>query len=74
MSRALDRYVSSLDYVMLTHCEEPSCYDEAMLRDDKRKWEKAMQSEMDLLHHNSTWELVNLPADKRALHANGYII
>ena len=52
---------------MLTDCEEPSCYDEAMLRDDKLKWEKAMQSEMDALHHNSTWELVNLPTGKRAL-------
>ena len=26
-----------------------------------------MQLEMDLLHHNSTWELVNLPTGKRAL-------
>ena len=67
VSKAPDRYVPSLDYVMLTDCEEPSCYDEAMLRDGKLKWERAMQSEMDLLHHNSTWKLVNLPTGKRAL-------
>ena len=42
VSTAPDRYVSSLDYVMLTDCEEPSCYEEAMLKDDKLKWERAM--------------------------------
>ena len=52
---------------MVTNCEEPSCYKEAMLREDKLKWEKAMQSEMDSLHKNSTWELVNLPTSKRIL-------
>ena len=57
-SRAPERYVPSLDYVMLTDCEEPSCYQEAMLRDDKLKWERAMQLEMDLLHKNATWDLV----------------
>ena len=67
VSRAPNHYVPSLDYFMLTDCEEPSYYEEAMLRDDKLKWEKAMQSKMDSLHHNSTWELVNLPARKRAL-------
>ena len=66
-TRAPNCYVPSLDYIMLIDCKEPSCYKEAMLRDDKLKWEKAMQSEMDSLHHNSTWELVNLPAGKRAL-------
>ena len=38
--RPLDRYVPSLDYFMLTDCEEPSCYEEAMLKDEKLKWEK----------------------------------
>ena len=52
---------------MLTDCDEPSCDKEAMQREDKDKWEKAMQSEMDLLHKNSTWELVHLPTGKRIL-------
>ena len=52
---------------MLTDCDKPSCYKEAMLRDDKVKWEKAMQSKMDLLHKNSTWDLVPLPSGKKAL-------
>ncbi|MCO5587475.1 hypothetical protein L7F22_041424 [Adiantum nelumboides] len=59
-TRVPDRYVPSLDYVMLTDCEEPSCFQEAMQREDKLKWEKAMQSEMDLLHKNSTWEIYKL--------------
>ena len=37
VSRALDCYIPSLDYVMLTDCKEPSCYEEAILRDDKLK-------------------------------------
>ena len=52
--RPPDRYVPSLDYVMLIDCGEPSCYKEAMLMEDKVKWEKAMQSEMDSLHKNQT--------------------
>ena len=40
VSRAPDRYVPSLDYVMLTDCEEPSYYEEAMLRYGKLKWRK----------------------------------
>ena len=50
ISRPPDRYVPSPDYVILIDCEEPSCYKEAMLKNDKIKWEKAMQSEMDWLH------------------------
>ena len=38
-----------------------------MLREDKLKWEKDMQSKMDSLHKNSTWELVHLLASKRTL-------
>ena len=67
MSRQPDCYVPYLDYIMVTDCKEPYCYKEAMLRDDKLKWEKAMQSKIDSLHKNSTWELVRLPAGKRVL-------
>ena len=43
VSRALDCYVPSLDYVMLIDCKEPSYYEEVMLKDEKLKWERAMQ-------------------------------
>ncbi|MCO5556599.1 hypothetical protein L7F22_010150 [Adiantum nelumboides] len=62
-----DRYVPSMDYVMLTDCDEPSSYTKAMKRDDHVKWEKAMKSEMDSLHKNGTWDLVSLPKGKNAL-------
>ena len=65
--RAPDRFVPSMDYVMLMDCGEPSCYKEAMLSDDKLKWEKAMQSEMDSLHKNQMWTLVTFPKGKHEL-------
>ena len=52
---------------MVTNFKEPSCYKEAMLKNNKLKLEKAMQLEMGLLHKNSTWDLVHLPASKRIL-------
>ena len=55
------------DYVMLTDADEPSCYKEAMLASDHVKWEHAMQSELDNIHKNGTWELVPLPKDRKAL-------
>ena len=74
VSRPPNRYVPSLDYVMVIDCEELSCYKEAMLKNDKLKWEKAMQSKMDSLHKNSTWELVHLlPMVREVYHASGSI-
>ena len=48
VSHPLERFVPGLDYIMLMDCGEPSCYKDAMSRDDKLKWEQAMESEMDL--------------------------
>lgn len=62
-----DRYVPSLDYVMLTDRGEPSCYKEAMQRTDSKKWYKAMLSEMESLEKNHTWDLVVLPKGHKAL-------
>ena len=67
ISRLPDRFVPGIDYVMLTDCGELSCYKEAMLRDDKRKCKLAMQSKMDSLGKNDTWDLVSLPREKHAL-------
>ena len=35
--------------------------------DTKQKWEQGMEEEMDSLVKNQTWDLVKLPAGKRAL-------
>ena len=35
--------------------------------EDLKKWQLAMQSEMQALHKNQTWDLVKLPQGKHAL-------
>jgi hypothetical protein len=51
----------------LTDSGEPECYEEAMQVDTKKKWEQGMKEETDSLENNQTWDLVQLPAGKRAL-------
>ena len=63
--RALITYVSQ--YILLTDEGEPECYDEAIADEHKEKWLSAMQDEMDSLHENYTYDLVELPKGKRAL-------
>ncbi|MCO5586578.1 hypothetical protein L7F22_040519 [Adiantum nelumboides] len=60
-TRSPDRYVSSMDYVMLTDCGE------ANGRTNNEKWYKAMLFEMDSLEKNHTWDLVDLPKGAKAL-------
>ena len=67
LSRPPERYSPSLYYLLLTDSGEPESYDEAMQVDTKQKWEQGMEEEMDSLVKNQTWDLVKLPAGKRAL-------
>jgi hypothetical protein len=62
-----EQYCPSLYYLLLTDSGEPECYEEAMQVDTKKKWEQGMKEEMDSLENNQTWDLVQLPAGKRAL-------
>jgi len=48
----------------LTDSGEPECYEEAMQVESRKKWEVAMEEEMDSLMHNQTWDLVRLPVGK----------
>ncbi|KAG8489064.1 hypothetical protein CXB51_017032 [Gossypium anomalum] len=43
---------------------EPSDYEEAVK--DKR-WKKAMEAELDMIHKNETWELVNRPDHQKVI-------
>ena len=43
------------------------CYDEAMADEQKERWMSALQDEMDSLHENYTYDLVELPKGNRAL-------
>ena len=57
--RAPTTYASQ--YILFTNEGEPECYDEAIADEHKEKWQSAMQDEMDSLHENYTYDLVELP-------------
>lgn len=66
--RPPQRYSPTLNYLLLTDGGEPECYDEALQDENSSKWELAMKDDMDSLLGNQTWELIELPAGKKALH------
>ena len=65
--RQTEFYQLGLDYVNYTDAGEPSTYEEAMAAPDADTWLQAMKSEMDSIHQNQTWELVELPAGRKPL-------
>lgn len=46
---------------------EPSSYREVLRSPEKEKWFEAMNSEINSLKENQTWELTNLPKNRKAL-------
>ena len=56
-----------MDYVHYIDAGEASTYDEAMATLDADTWLQAMKSEMDSIHKNQTWELVELPTRRKLL-------
>ena len=46
--------------------KEPGTVAEAMASSEKAKWMNAMDKEMESLHKNDVWELVELPKDRKA--------
>ncbi|XXG64806.1 hypothetical protein AAC387_Pa05g2660 [Persea americana] len=64
------RYSPSLFYLLLTDGGEPECYEEALQVETRARWEQAMEDEMKSLSSNQTWDLVQLPKGKKALHNN----
>ena len=61
------RKYSVNEYVLIYDGEEPESYQEVMQHDQKKQWLEAMQDEMKSLHENHTYDLVELPKDKRTL-------
>ena len=47
--------------VLLIEETDPRTYREAMLDIDSEKWQEAMKSELDSMHQNQVWDLVQLP-------------
>jgi hypothetical protein len=58
-------FVSSV--VLITNDGEPSCYQEAINDIDYAKWKMEMKEEMDSLVKNKTWDLVELPKDRKVV-------
>ncbi|KAK9690068.1 hypothetical protein RND81_09G102500, partial [Saponaria officinalis] len=68
--RPSTRY-SPEEYELIADEGEPQNYKEVLTSDYKEDWEKAMQEEMQSLHDNYTYDLVELPKGKRALICKG---
>jgi hypothetical protein len=60
-----DDYVSSV--ALISNDGEPSCYQEAMEVFESVKWKEAMKEEMDALDMNKTWDLVELPKERKVV-------
>ena len=59
-----DRYSHNLTMAS-TEQQDPSSVAEAKSSPDKAKWEKAMEGEMESLHSNDVWELVEPPPNRK---------
>ena len=51
----------------MTDSGEIECYEEAMQVETKKKWEQAMDEDMDSLVINQIWDLVKFPAENMVL-------
>jgi hypothetical protein len=61
------RYSPPLYYLLLIDSGEPECYEVEMQVDTKKKWEQGMKEEMYSLVNNQTWDLVQLPTEKKSI-------
>ena len=59
--------LQSGDYLGLTKAQEPQSYKAALVSPEALHWKKAIQSEYDSLIENQTWELTDLPPDRKVL-------
>lgn len=56
-----------VSYALVSSSKDPSTFWEAINCLEKSRWMEAMIEEIELLHKNKTWELVELPKGKRAI-------
>jgi hypothetical protein len=61
--RRYDDFVSSVS--LSTNDDEPSCYQEDVQGSNSEIWKEAMKDEMNSLAKNATWDLVELPRNKK---------
>eukprot|EP00253_Pinus_taeda_P011180 PITA_11180 len=63
--RRYDDYVTSVAFT--TNDDEPLCYQEAIEGSKSDKWKASMKYEMMALGKNGTWDLVELPKDRKTI-------
>lgn len=68
ISKFQECYSHALYFVLYSNGGEQECLDEALYLDTYKQWELIMDEEIDSLTQNQTWDLVELPAGKKALH------
>ena len=52
-------------YYLLSEDGEPSTFHEALNGSDASLWMTPMQEEIEALHRNNTWELIELPKGRK---------
>ena len=65
--RRLSTKYPNSEYVLITDERELENYQEVQSHKDKQNWMKATHEEMNSLHKNNIYELVELPRSKKAL-------
>ena len=61
---ASEWYGNPILEVMLLDHDEPTNYEEAMMRPDSDRWLEAMKSEIGSMYENKVWTLIDLPDDQ----------
>jgi hypothetical protein len=56
-----------VSYALVISSGDPTTFQEAVNSQEKSKWMDAMAEEMESLHKNQTWDLVELPERKRKI-------
>ena len=64
LSQPLERYSVG---IFFTNTGEPTSYKEASTSPDSATWALGMESEMNSIRQNKTWDLVELSKNRRAL-------
>ena len=60
-------FYMGLHEILVVDTEDPLTYEEAIQRKDSKAWQEAMESEMQSMHENKVWILVDLPEGKKAI-------
>ena len=56
-----------VSYALITSSGDPTTFQEAIHSQEKSRWMGVMVEEIQSLHKNQTWNLVELPKGKRAI-------